>query len=123
MHQRSPGGPLGAALVMSLGLVACQREASHDPVRMYFVAEEPGRVHLVIEPNPVIRPGAELTIRNENQSVWVGGLTNPFGGFTSAPFDARVGDTVTVTAWWGAEWLWETCVLVGNYGSQPDSCD
>lgn len=114
-------GPLGAALVLIMTLVACQRNGPHDPVLMYFVQDGPGAVYLVIEPNEVIRSGSQLNIRNEARALWLGGLANTDGSYTSAPFGGDVGDAVLVTA--SRDGVhWEVCVVVGNFGWQPETC-
>jgi hypothetical protein len=111
---------------MSLTMVACQQEAPHDPVLMYFVQDGPGSVYLVIEPNDVIRPSAELTVtvRNEALGLWVGvgGLTNADGSYTSQPFEGDIGDAVLVSSSQEDGEPWEVCVIVGNFGQQPASC-
>jgi hypothetical protein len=80
-------------------------------------------VYLVIEPNDVIPPHSGLTIRQETNSLFVGGRTNPDGSCTSAPFEGEVGDVVRVTADSADGVLWEVCVLISNFGRQPDPCE
>ena len=114
---------MSAALAMSVSMVACQQNALHDPVPvpMYFVEDGAGSVHLVIEPNEVIRNGAGVSVRNMARSVWGGGLANADGSFTSGSFGGEVGDMVLVSADSDSE-DWEVCVVVGNFGWQPELC-
>ncbi len=112
----------GVALVVALTqtTVACQQEAAHDPILMYFVQDASGAVFLVIEPNDVIPPYAEFTFKMGESNVWVGGLGNADGSYTLGPFRGEVGDVVRVSATSDGAVQLEACVLIGNFGHPPE---
>ena len=88
---------------------------------MYFVEDGAGGVYLVIEPNDVIPPGAEIGVKVTSLGVWIGGLADVDGSFTSQPFRGLVGEAVQVSVGSGDE-RWGVCVIVGNFGRQPELC-
>jgi hypothetical protein len=51
----------------------------------------------VIDPNPLIQPGAEVTIKNRDENLWVGGIAEPDGSFESQPFFGHIGDMIQLT--------------------------
>ncbi len=112
-------------MTLSVNLAACRQEAAHDPVWMYFLESEtkPGDVYLVIEPNDAIPAWAEITIRNESLWIWVGGEIENDGSFISQPFVGATGDHVRITTHANGQSHLDACVLVGNFGSQPEPCD
>ncbi len=62
-----------------------------------FIQEDPDHYRLEIGANIYIQPYAEVTVKNINESVWVGGLADEFGGFLSEPFAGTPGDIIQLS--------------------------
>lgn len=59
-----------------------------------FIQEDPEHYSMDILANQYIQPGAEVTVKNLNLSIWVGGLAGPNGEFRSEPFAGTPGDKI-----------------------------
>jgi len=63
-----------------------------------FIEAEPDDHYIfIIEQNILIQPGAEVTVKNLTENLWVGGLADELGSFTSQPFFGHIGDMIQVT--------------------------
>lgn len=63
----------------------------------FVQATEEDHYIFTIELNIYIQPGAEVTIKNLDKSVWVGGLAESDGSFVSQPLFGHIGDMIQLT--------------------------
>ncbi len=67
------------------------------PEIVSFVQQDENHFVFEIEPNQLIPAGAEVTVRNLDLNIWVGGLANGDGSFRSEPFEGAPGDMILLS--------------------------
>jgi hypothetical protein len=67
------------------------------PEIVSFIQEDDTHWRFEIEANQYIQPGAEVTVKNLDKNIWVGGLAGADGSFLSEPFAGDLGDVVQLT--------------------------
>jgi len=62
-----------------------------------FIQEDTDHYRFAIEPNNFIQPRAEITVKNLDRVIWVGGEAQADGSFLSEPFQGAPGDMIQLT--------------------------
>jgi hypothetical protein len=62
-----------------------------------FIQEDPDHFRFQVDANQYIQPGAEVTVKNLDRSVWVGGIAETDGSFLSEPFAGAPGEIIQLS--------------------------
>jgi hypothetical protein len=60
----------------------------------FVEAEEPDYYKFILDSNQFVPPGADVTVMNRTEYLWVGGAAEADGSFESQPFFGHIGDMI-----------------------------